>query len=86
MVSIEPSTSPYLSVQNGHRQLFPGAVPPTAEGMRPDSAHNPTVESIEELSDVGSFVVLAPPRQIGFSSSINSLVVGGTRRLVSRRT
>ena len=31
--------------------------------MRPDSADNPTGESIEELSDVGSLVALAPPPQ-----------------------
>jgi hypothetical protein len=46
-----------------HRQHLPAAVLPTAEAMRPDSVHNPTVESVEEHSDVGSLVVLAPPPQ-----------------------
>src|SRR5215471_15289525 len=54
---------PVLSVQNGHRQLLPAVVPPAAEAMRPDPAHNPTVKSVEELSDVGPLVVMAPPSQ-----------------------
>ena len=31
--------------------------------MRPDPPHDPSVESVEELSDVGSLVILAPPPQ-----------------------
>ena len=31
--------------------------------MRPDPVRNPTVESVEELSDVGSLVVMSPPPQ-----------------------
>src|SRR6516165_225119 len=31
--------------------------------MRPDPAHDPTVESVEELSDVGSLVVMSPSPQ-----------------------
>src|SRR5690242_14602318 len=31
--------------------------------MRPDAPHDPSVELIEELSDVGSFVILAPSPQ-----------------------
>ncbi len=29
--------------------------------MRPETAHDPTVESVEELSDMGLLVVMAPP-------------------------
>jgi len=53
----------WLSVQNGARQLPPAAVPPTAIRMRPHPAHNPTIESVEELSDVGSLVMMAPTPQ-----------------------
>jgi hypothetical protein len=31
--------------------------------MRPDPPHDPSVELIEELSDVGSFVIFAPSPQ-----------------------
>ena len=31
--------------------------------MRPDASHDPSVELVEELSDVGTFVVLAPTSQ-----------------------
>src|SRR5215831_11144111 len=54
---------PVLSVQSSHRQRFPAVVPPTAKTMRPDPAHYPTVESVEELSDVGSLIVMTPPPQ-----------------------
>ena len=52
-----------LTVQRRCRQLFPTAIAPTFKPMRPDPPHDPTVELIEELSDVGSFVMLAPPPQ-----------------------
>ena len=45
--------------------------------MRPNAPHNPTVEAVEELSDLGSLVVMAPSRSTGFSSSIDSLVLSG---------
>src|ERR1700730_16115324 len=31
--------------------------------MRPNAPHDPTVEPVEELSDMGSLVVMAPPPQ-----------------------
>src|ERR1700737_1084014 len=31
--------------------------------MRPDASHDPSVELVEELSDVGTFVILAPTSQ-----------------------
>ena len=31
--------------------------------MRPDAPPDPAVETLEELADVGAFVVLAPPSQ-----------------------
>src|SRR5580700_2948660 len=54
---------PVLAVQLGFRQLSPATVPPTLELMRPNAPHNPAVEPVEELSDVGSLVVLAPSPQ-----------------------
>ena len=52
-----------LAVQRRLRQLFPAAVQPALESMRPDPPHDPGVESVEESSDVGAFVVLASPPQ-----------------------
>src|SRR3954447_13113904 len=52
---------PVLSVQLGFRQLSPAAVPPTLESVRPYAPHYPAVESVAELSDVGSLVVMSPP-------------------------
>jgi hypothetical protein len=52
-----------LTVQRRRRQLLPTAIAPTFKPMRPDPPHDPTVELIEERSDVGAFVILAPPPQ-----------------------
>jgi hypothetical protein len=41
-------------VQRLLRQLFPAAVTPALEAMRPYPPHDPSVESVEESSDVGS--------------------------------
>jgi hypothetical protein len=54
---------PVLAVQPGFRQLSPAAVPPTLASMRPNASHNPAVEPVEELSDVGSLVVMSPAPQ-----------------------
>src|ERR1700738_175428 len=54
---------PVLAIQLGFRQLSPATVPPPLESMRPDASHNPTVEPVEELSDVGSLVVMSPSTQ-----------------------
>ncbi len=56
-------TSPYSPYSLAVRQLFPAAIPPTFEPMRPDASSDPTVELVEELSDVGALVVLAPTPQ-----------------------
>ena len=45
------------------RQLLPATVPPTLESMRPNASHDPAVEPVEELSDVGSLVVMTPAPQ-----------------------
>jgi hypothetical protein len=44
----------------------------SAPHLPPDSSHFPTVETLEELSDVGAFVVLFPARQrrIKFCNSV----------------
>src|ERR1035437_658392 len=54
---------PVLAVQLGFRQLPPATVPPSLESLRPNAPHNPAVEPVEELSDVGSLVVMAPSPQ-----------------------
>src|SRR6266446_4765149 len=54
---------PVLAVQLGFRQLSPATVSPSLESMRPNAPHNPAVEPVEELSDVGSLVVMAPSPQ-----------------------
>src|SRR5205809_3670337 len=54
---------PVLAVQLGFRQLSPATVPPPLESLRPNAPHYPAVEPVEELSDVGSLVVMAPSPQ-----------------------
>src|ERR1035437_1648146 len=54
---------PVLAIQLGFRQLSPATVPPPLESMRPNAPHYPAVEPVEELSDVGSLVVMAPSPQ-----------------------
>src|SRR5580658_5119378 len=54
---------PVLAVQLGFRQLSPATVPPPLESMRPNAPHDPAVEPVEELSDVGSLVVMSPSPQ-----------------------
>src|SRR5215470_2861420 len=54
---------PVLTVQLGSRQLPPATVPPPLGSMRPNASHDPAVEPVEERSDVGSLVVMAPPAQ-----------------------
>src|SRR5229473_103172 len=56
---------PVLAVQLCFRQLSPATVPPLLESMRPNAPHNPAVEPVEELSDVGSLVVMSPSPQHG---------------------
>src|SRR4029450_3203562 len=54
---------PILAVHFGLRQLFPAAVPPTFIPMRPNAPLDPTVEFVEERSDVGTLVVMTPTPQ-----------------------
>jgi hypothetical protein len=54
---------PVVAVKCGLRQLFPAAVAPSLEAMRPDSPHDPAVESVEKPADVGALIVLAPTPQ-----------------------
>src|SRR6202034_2794756 len=54
---------PFFAIQFGCRQLSPATVPPTLESMRPNAPHDPAVEPVKELSDVGSLVVMAPAPQ-----------------------
>jgi hypothetical protein len=54
---------PVLAIKLGCRQRLPARTAPALEPVRPNAPHDPAVESIEELSDVGSFEVVAPPSQ-----------------------
>src|SRR5215472_8623271 len=54
---------PVLAIQLGFRQLSPAAVPPPLASVRPNAPHDPAVEPVEEVSDVGSLVVMSPPPQ-----------------------
>src|SRR5471030_2740398 len=54
---------PVLAIQLGFRQLSPATVPPPLESMRPNAPHYPAVDPVEELSNVGSLVVMAPSPQ-----------------------
>src|SRR3984893_18315801 len=56
---------PQLAVELGGRQLVPSPTAPTPEPMRPQAPHDPAIELMEEPSDVGAFVVLAPATQDG---------------------
>src|ERR1700732_746093 len=56
---------PELAVKPATRQRFPAAAPPLLEPMRPDAPHQPTVEPVEELSDVSPLVVVAPATHDG---------------------
>src|ERR1700692_376538 len=61
------------------RHLSPAPFPPTLEEMRRNAPHNPAVEPVEELSDVGSLVVMSPSPQHwiqflwNFQASLESL-------------
>src|SRR5215470_14351673 len=52
-----------LPVQRRDGKLLPPTITPTLKSMRPDPPHDPAVELVEEHSDVGSFVILAPSPQ-----------------------
>src|SRR5260370_24563559 len=52
-----------LAVKWGGRQWFPASIAPRLVAMRPDAPPDAAVETLEEFSDVGAFVILAPPAQ-----------------------
>src|SRR5215472_10559295 len=54
---------PILAVHLALRKLFPAAVAPAFVPMRPNSSLDPTVEFVEERSDVGTLVIVSPPPQ-----------------------
>src|SRR5262249_47433301 len=56
---------PKLAVELAGWQRCPTATAPFAEPVRPDSPHQPAVESVEELSDMGPLVVVAPTTHNG---------------------
>src|SRR5471032_239035 len=59
---------PELPVQPRLGQHFPTHVAPALESMRPDSPHDPSVEPVEDPSDVGALVVVPPAPQDGIES------------------
>src|SRR5262249_40586996 len=54
---------PILAVQLALRELLPAAVAPAFVPMRPNPPLDPTVEFVEERSDVGTLVIVSPPPQ-----------------------
>jgi len=54
---------PVLSVQLRFGQLFPTRVSPSVKTVCPDAMHDPTIETVEKLSDVSAFIVIAPTPQ-----------------------
>ena len=52
-----------LFVQRRRWQLLPARGPPPPKTMRPNAPHDPAVESVEECSDMGALVIVAPPSQ-----------------------
>ena len=52
-----------LAIELGGRQNFPASTAPALEPMRQNAPHNPSVKSVEELSDVGTLKIIAPPSQ-----------------------
>ena len=52
-----------LAVERGVRQGLPSPTPPPLVPMRPHATHHPAVELVEELPDVGAFVVVPPSPQ-----------------------
>src|SRR3954471_16741821 len=54
---------PVVPVQRSIGQQSPAEIAPSLESMRPDPSHNPTVQSVEEFSDVSLLVVVAPTTQ-----------------------
>ena len=52
--------------------------------MRPEASSDPTVELVEEFSDVGAFVVLAPTSQnrIQLGNQLASVLLPVTRGMV----
>src|SRR5262249_48639737 len=61
--SVSPLHHPILAVQLALRELFPAAVAPAFVPMRPNPSLDPTVEFVEERSDVGTLVIVSPPPQ-----------------------
>jgi hypothetical protein len=52
-----------LAIKRLLGQPLPAAISPTLVPMRPDPSYNPAIEPVEERSDVGAFVILAPTPQ-----------------------
>ena len=73
---------PVLTVKQRLRQLFPAGVTPVLQSMRPDTPHDPSVKLVEEPSDVGTFVILAPTSQERIQRS--NQLLGGQRHAPPR--
>jgi hypothetical protein len=52
-----------LAVKLGQRKLRPASIAPRLIPMRPNPSPDPAIESMEELTNVGAFVILAPTPQ-----------------------
>src|SRR6516164_4369562 len=64
---------PVLSVQLRLGQLFPTRVSPSVKTVCPDAMHDPAIETVEKLSDVGPLVIM-PPTPQNRIQSLNQLL------------
>src|SRR5438876_9605018 len=60
---IDQPNKPVLVVELRRWQPFPARITPAPVPMRPNASPDPAVETLEELADVGAFVILAPTPQ-----------------------
>src|SRR3954447_15522885 len=74
---------PILAVELVVRQSSPSTAAPPLVPMRPDPPHQPLVEPVKEPSDVGPFVVVAPPSHDGIE--LLDQLRGTHRSLASRQ-
>jgi len=57
---IDQLYKPQLSIQFGIGKPFPTRISPTLVTMRPQSPDNPAIKLVEQLSDMGFAIVIAP--------------------------
>src|SRR5215469_12829773 len=61
--SLVRGDKPILAIEHPCRHPLPADIAPALVAVRPNTTDNPAIQSVEEPSDVGSFVILAPAPQ-----------------------